>query len=34
MHSQRNHPVITASVWFITILMVVSGVAAIVSMFL
>jgi Mn2+/Fe2+ NRAMP family transporter len=34
MHSQRNHPVITASGWFITILMVVSGVAAIVSMFL
>ncbi len=33
MHSQRNHPFITACGWFITILMIVSGVAAIASMF-
>ena len=33
MHSQRNHPVIAACGWFITALMVVSGVAAIGTLF-
>ncbi|MDB5237171.1 MAG: natural resistance-associated macrophage protein [Parcubacteria group bacterium] len=33
MHSQRNHPAIAACGWFITVLMIVSGVAAIASLF-
>lgn len=33
MHERKNHPFISACGWFITILMVVSGIAAVVSLF-